>query len=169
MGKANILKNEKQDMNDKSVFFASLVTNIPDKYDLVPYTRANDDNKGSKQIRRPKDDAGLSCSQFHDFDFTVFSVINPGRISNVKYFPNQNTGKPVVVYNVFDYKFCENNGRSHQRNNVYFVGNLHEKCVYQKCYKCVSFSGKRIPLVFDDSHNQDLISACEASEKPGLL
>ena len=71
----------------------------------------------------------------------------------------------MIVYDVSDFNFCENIGRSHSRNNVYFVANIHDKCVYQKCYKCVYFSGKRIPLVFDDSDNLDLLSACEAFEK----
>ena len=165
LGKRDFLKIEEQDTDDKTVFLSSLVTNIPEDHKVVPYNTGPAANKDTNQTKKSKDVEHPSHSAYPDYDETVLSAILPGAIRNVKYFPNENTSKPVIIYDIIGYNFCEHIGRSHRRNNVYFIANIYEKCVYQKCYKCVGFSGKRIPLLFDDSHNLDLISTCEAYEK----
>ena len=165
LGKGDVLKIEEQGIDDKTVFLSSLVTNIPEDHKIVPYKMGTADNKDRKQAKKSKDEKNSSHSSYPDYDETVLSAILPGTIRNVKHFPNKNTNKPVIIYDICGYNFCEHIGRSHRRNNVYFIANIYEKSVYQKCYKCIGFSGKRIPLLFDDSDNLDLISTCEAYEK----
>jgi hypothetical protein len=48
-------------------------------------------------------------------------------------------------------RYCENVGREHLSNHIYFVVNMNEKTFYQKCFDkltCSNFKGKVYPLNF---------------------
>ena len=42
----------------------------------------------------------------------------------------------MIVHNIFTlfYRYCENIGRYHKSNNVYWIVDLNTKKVYQKCH-----------------------------------
>ena len=163
-------KQLEEDSFDKTVFLSSLITNIPSDYEIIPYCIEETEKIRKIGNKISEISNGLN-SPFPSFDQMILSAIDPGRINNIKNFPNVNTKKPVVIYDVTGYNFCENIGRGHTRNNVYFVANIFEECVYQKCYKCTDFIGTAILLkertvsVFDDADNPDLLSACYEFEK----
>ena len=149
-----------EDSHDTTVCLSSLITNVTNNCKIIPYGKEESDNKRIS-INRQSTTWIHKHSPFPTFDNTITSIIKPGKITNIKLYQNENTQKPVVMYNVTGYSFCENIGKCHTRNNVYFIANVFENCIYQKCYKCSEFTGTAV-AVFDDADNQDLLLACNA-------
>lgn len=69
---------------------------------------------------------------FIKLDRIISSVIAPsnGRISNVRHIPNSK----VLLYNFIGYKYCQNQGRNHKSNGVYFYVDLSIPGFAQKCF-----------------------------------
>lgn len=150
-----------EDDHDKTLFLTSLITNVTSDCKVIPYRRESG-NK-SISINRQSKTWIHKHSPFHTFDNTITSIVKPGRITSIKLYQNENTQKPVVMYSVTGYNFCENIGKKHTRNNVYFIANVFENCIYQKCYKCLEFTGTAV-AVFDDADNEELLSASNEVE-----
>lgn len=178
IGKSNPFENNEKDLScakkiscnncDKTLFFRSLVMNIPKESKIIPFdpTYVEQRKESSNKINEI---TNIQISPYPDFDQLIVSIIEPGKIKKVKFFENVNTQKPVVIYDVSGYRYCQNIGRSHKSNNIYFVANIMEQYVQQKCHDpmCSDFISKAIPLksyshdpVFDDNDNPVLLLAC---------
>jgi len=95
-------------------------------------------------------------SDFPEFDEQVLNLIKPyGSIRNIKYYANEDTGFPVLVFNLSGYRYCQNIKGAHFSNNVYFeqifvnafcIKNICKRILYQKCYDCIQYSGRIVEV-----------------------
>ena len=69
--------------------------------------------------------------------------INVGNISQVS-----NLEGKKIIYNIKNYRYCENIKRPHKSNNIYFVVDIDRNCIFQKCYDpdCKDFRSIEIRL-----------------------
>lgn len=58
------------------------------------------------------------------------STTKPGYIRCWSYFPSSET----LLYNIENYRYCENINRHHKSNHIMFIADLKEGIYYQKCY-----------------------------------
>ena len=89
----------------------------------------------------------MSSSGFPSIDQLVKSQIGSGFIRKIKYYENKvTTNRPMLIYEIANYNFCDNFGNQHKRNNIYFVGDVRRMCIYKKCHdpSCVGFRGHDI-------------------------
>ena len=79
-------------------------------------------------------------------DKIVESQIGNGRIRSITKYENEGTNKPMLIYEITNYSFCDNINRAHRNNNIYFVGDISRMCIYKKCHDpdCRGFRGKDI-------------------------
>ena len=56
------------------------------------------------------------------------------------------TNKPILIYEIDGFHFCDNVKKDHKRNNIYFIGNVSRMCIYKKCHDpdCEGFRGQDI-------------------------
>ena len=89
-------------------------------------------------------DPSSKTSKFCELDKLVLKQVVPGTILKTQIYENQNTSKPMIVYNIKGFRYCDNIKRAHMSNSIYFVADVFKHCIYQKCYDCVGFRGKDI-------------------------
>ena len=79
-------------------------------------------------------------------DKIVKSQIDQGRIKTITKYENKGTNKPMLIYEIANYNFCDNINKAHRSNNIYFVGDISRKCIYKKCHEldCRGFRGQDI-------------------------
>ena len=85
-------------------------------------------------------------SNFPKIDMFIKSLIGKGHITKILMFENTNTNKPMVLYKIKNFNFCQNVRRNHKSNTIYYVADVSRKCVYQKCHNCVEFRGPDISM-----------------------
>lgn len=82
-----------------------------------------------------------NSSEFPEIDQFIKSIIGKGYISKKTFFENGNTNKPMLMYNIKNFNYCENVQRDHKSNTIYYVADISRLVVYQKCHKCSGFRG----------------------------
>ena len=92
---------------------------------------------GSTHQSVPRDSS--NSSKFPEIDQFIKSLIGKGYISKKTYFENGNTKKPMLMYNIKDFNYCENVKRDHKSNTIYYVADISRLVVYQKCHNCSGF------------------------------
>ena len=129
-----------------------------------------------------KIEEGYTVSPYPKLDKFMQTQINkggvPGKVRRWMYFVNSN----MMLYDIDRNHFCENIGRAHKSNHIYFIVNLRHGTFYQKCYdpECFDFKSeeKELPedvnpilnrsdfLIddFDDSSSRSLYDAVEIAE-----
>lgn len=129
---------------DKLIFFESLIS---DK-NLVVNTLGFTPNYTEFQVRVPRQN-DQNISNFPEIDNFVQTLIGNGKIRSIKVFENKETSKPMIVYGIEGYKYCENVKREHKSNNVYFIADIVRQCVFSKCHdpECTGYRGNDIFLV----------------------
>ena len=80
-----------------------------------------------------------NSSKFPEIDQFIKSLIGKGYISKKTFFENGNTKKPMLMYNIKNFNYCENVQRYHKSNTIYYVADINRLVVYQKCHKCSGF------------------------------
>lgn len=156
-----------------AIFLDSLVSHFGARKDLV-ILEYSDDKDGIpnatsfKQLPRrsiDREDSHTS-SKYPLLDKYVRYLTRPGRVRSCK---NLESGK--LVYDTSGYRYCENIGRCHQSNNVYWVIDLNAKRFYQKCHDqdCAGFKSepKRLPeeVCFEiDEDGDTLLSSVSLTE-----
>lgn len=84
-------------------------------------------------------------SAYPSLDKVVLNQIgSSGYIRKVITYGNwSSTNKPMLVYEIGGYSFCENINRSHKNNHVFFVADIIRNCVYKKCHDpdCSGYRG----------------------------
>lgn len=97
-------------------------------------------------IRVFENENSLKISKFPDIDKVVLKQIGQGTISKIQFYENKGTSKPMIVYKIKDFRYCDNIKRAHKSNSIYFVADVCRSCIYQKCHDCVGYRGKDIFL-----------------------
>ena len=145
-------ENQKELPTNKDIFLRSLILNVSKNILVREF--------GNKELEPPADRTTLPgsysgvTSDFLEFDELLASLIKPkGSIRNVKFYANDQTGFPVLIYNLKGFRFCGHINGVHRSNNVYFVANIRKRYMYQKCYKCVHYCG---PLLWLMENGKDL-------------
>ena len=103
----------------KEIFLKSLVLNVHLSSKIHYYGKVDSDRVAMKVKPQVKNFA--TNSDFPEFDEQVLNLIKPyGSIRNIKYYANEDTGFPVLVFNLSGYRYCQNIKGAHFSNNVYF-------------------------------------------------
>ena len=132
------------DIDDQLTFFESFVSDR----NLVVNTVSivNEPVKHQNVQVLKSNDPFSKTTKFYDIDQLVQKQIGLGTITNTKIFENQCTSKPMIVYNIKGFRYCENIRRAHKSNSIYFVADVLKRCIFQKCYDCDGYRGKDIFL-----------------------
>ncbi|KAL0130210.1 hypothetical protein PUN28_002060 [Cardiocondyla obscurior] len=134
------------------IFLDSLISYFPNKQNLILLEFSNQSNINVQLYTNlPTRSIQSICesddqtSPYPEIDKYIGSLINPGKIRIAKYSDKIKT----LRYEVYGNRYCENIGRCHKSNNVYWIVDLNIKKIYQKCYDedCSGFSStpKNLP------------------------
>ncbi|XP_067130692.1 DNA-directed primase/polymerase protein-like [Centruroides vittatus] len=120
---------------------------------------------------------GFQRSPYPEVDSFIQNIVEnsetrPGYIRHWSYFPESER----ILYDIGNYRYCENIGRHHKSNHIMFIACLKEGIYYQKCYdpKCRSqrFRSKlrklppeTLPAFFAQDSFVELDDIPEAEEK----
>lgn len=116
------------------IFLDSLISYFPNKQNLILLEFFNrSDVKAQLYSKTPtqfnrKDDNQIS--PYPEIDKYISSLIEPGKIRIVKY----SDKTKILRYEIYGNRYCENIGRYHKSNNVYWIVDLNKKKIYQKCH-----------------------------------
>ncbi|XP_029912936.1 DNA-directed primase/polymerase protein isoform X2 [Myripristis murdjan] len=150
-----IAKPEKNISAEESLFLASLICNVSFTGQRiltwdVPNTK--DSKAAAPQCKPGTTTAGSFgghlSSPYQEVDNFVLSVVKKdgveGSIRRWNYFVSQH----LLVYDIANYRWCENVGRPHRSNNIMILVDLQEEVWYQKCHDpaCKNFRSSSYPL-----------------------
>ena len=146
-----------EDDRQFSIFKSSLVTNIQMGSQEVKIPRswshhkhefsAVDQSQGKKSNVR---EFQSTKSPFPDVDAFILRRIQPGGfIRLVKYYENQRNSFIFAIGG--SWRYCENVKRHHTSNNIYFICNVHEMTLVQKCHSCVGYASVPVPIDITES------------------
>ena len=123
-------KIKQNKMSEEDIFFKSLITNVDGSAKLIPFEglSGNQASKGTDSVKTS------DASPYEEFDKFLTLFIKPGKIRTVIHYKNENTGCPMVVYNVSGYRFCPNIQRCHKENEIYFIANIRKRFFTIKCH-----------------------------------
>ncbi|KAG5332757.1 PRIPO protein, partial [Acromyrmex heyeri] len=116
------------------IFLDSLISYFPNKQNLILLEFFNRSDVKAKlysnvPIRSIHENDDQS-SPYPEIDRYIRNLIDPGKIRVAKYFDKTKT----LRYEIYGNRYCENIGRYHKSNNVYWIVDLNTKKVYQKCH-----------------------------------
>ncbi|XP_017889924.1 DNA-directed primase/polymerase protein-like [Ceratina calcarata] len=135
-----------------AIFLDSLVSYFVVRRDLV-ILEYSDCEDGAPNVKRFKPLPRRSVDREEDHSSSKYPLLNkhvrdltqPGKVRSCKTLES----RKLLVYETSGYRYCENVGRCHQSNNVYWVVDLKAKRLYQKCHDqdCAGFKSepKRLP------------------------
>ncbi|KAJ8674112.1 hypothetical protein QAD02_005374 [Eretmocerus hayati] len=83
-------------------------------------------------------------SPYPVLDKFMSEYVKPGKIRDTKHMASQK----IIVFEVVGNRFCRNINRWHKSNNIYYLVDLIQKKLYQKCHDedCSSFISSAIEL-----------------------
>ncbi|EFN88011.1 DNA-directed primase/polymerase protein [Harpegnathos saltator] len=147
------------------IFLDSLISYFPNKMNLILLEFQNRSNITaqlySKILAPANHEDDNQVSPYPEIDKYIRSIIDPGKIRVSKY--SEKT--KILRYEIYGNRFCENIGRWHKSNNIYWIVDLNKKEIYQKCHDedCSGFSStpKSLPeeIIFMlDTEGDTLIS-----------
>ncbi|KOC59166.1 Coiled-coil domain-containing protein 111 [Habropoda laboriosa] len=150
-----------------NIFLDSLITYFFAKKDLMLLECAENGALVTKPFKREIE--RNRCFQ-HDYSYSSHSILDkyisnliyPGKVRACKYRRSSN----LSVYQTSGYRYCENIGRCHKSNNVFWVVDLKNKTMYQKCQDqdCFGFKPKRrrLPeeICFQIDEDDDILLRC---------
>lgn len=122
------------------IFLDSLISYFPTKENLILLEFLNrSDVKArlyTKILTQPVQD-NEQTSPYPEIDEYVRSIVDPGKIRISKYYEKTK----MLKYEIYGNRYCENIGRCHKSNNIYWIVDLNKKEMYQKCHDedCLNF------------------------------
>ncbi|KAK1174838.1 DNA-directed primase/polymerase protein [Acipenser oxyrinchus oxyrinchus] len=136
-----IPKPQTQVTKEEEIFLCSLVSNVrftdnlrilrceyPQTEKTCPHSYA------PKSTNQPDSFGGHQHSPYPEVDNFVLSLVNKeniqGGIRQWKYFSLDE----LLVYDILNYRWCQNIGRFHKSNNIMIVVDLKKEVWYQKCH-----------------------------------
>ncbi|XP_063316069.1 DNA-directed primase/polymerase protein isoform X2 [Pelobates fuscus] len=127
---------------EEHVFLCSLISNIRFSDSLQVLTCASSETEKSSPVcfrsgnSSPSDIIlkGYRFSPYPEIDYFILSLVTQdgfkGNIRTWNYFFLEE----LLVYDVINYRLCENIGRPHKSNNVMLLVDLKNEVWYQKCH-----------------------------------
>ncbi|XP_032687922.1 DNA-directed primase/polymerase protein-like [Odontomachus brunneus] len=148
------------------IFLDSLISYFPNKPNLILLEFLNRSNVTaqlySKVLTQTVREDNNQTSPYPEIDKYIQSIIDPGKIRVTKYFDKTK----ILSYEIYGNRFCENIGRWHKSNNVYWIVDMNKNEIYQKCHDedCSGFTSapKSLPeeIIFMlDTEGDTLISS----------
>jgi len=82
-----------------------------------------------------KNDKSVVCSsKFPEIEKFVKSLIGKsGQIRKVSMYENASTSKPMIILDIDYYRYCANIGREHRSNHIFYVYDVVNQVIFQKC------------------------------------
>ncbi|KAM4707444.1 DNA-directed primase/polymerase protein [Discoglossus pictus] len=127
---------------EEHLFLCSLISNIRFSDSVKILTCASPENEKNKNMYLTSKSSsvpditlkGYQFSPYPEIDYFILSVVTregfSGGIRQWNYFFSEE----LLVYDIWNYRWCENIGRSHKSNNVMLLVDLKREVWYQKCY-----------------------------------
>ncbi|XP_066595529.1 DNA-directed primase/polymerase protein-like [Prorops nasuta] len=159
-----------------AIFLDSLVSYFPDKKETILVDFYTEETRYVKPftntLMKWKDLNRNAIPQYRELDEYIQSIVKPGKIRTCKYLE----GGELILYEIMEYRYCQNIGRQHKSNNIYWIVDLNKKVMYQKCHdeECANFKSnpKRIPeeiCFLLDKENDELLSSIADLEETDFL
>ena len=138
-------RNRYKNPTQEGMWLTSLVCHVPAsaqgtllRISSATYGAAARDGAGGGGGRQPVSPAsqeGYQGSLFPDLDAFILAVASargarPAKIRRWCYFERSK----VLTYEMSSNRWCENVGREHKSNGVYYVANIEQGVFYQKCH-----------------------------------
>ena len=148
-GKNTPLELLNNDEISMSIFFETLISDQL----LIVNTNSSEFKQNVpefayKKTNEPKKENPSVISKWPIIDRFVENLIGDGKIIKTLTFKNkEHTAKQIILYNIKDFRYCENIKRAHKKNTIYYIANVQRMIVYQRCHKCTGFRGKDISVV----------------------
>ncbi|CAL9700137.1 unnamed protein product [Knipowitschia caucasica] len=145
-------KSEKGLSVEEGIFLASLVCNI--SFTGQRILTISQETKVDKTVqlgcaaKAALSLSGCSSSPHQEMDQFVLTLVKKdgiqGNIRRWNYF----AADQLLVYDITNYRWCENVARFHKSNNILIVVDLKEEVWYQKCHDpdCKNFRSSSYPL-----------------------
>ncbi|XP_014203752.1 DNA-directed primase/polymerase protein-like [Copidosoma floridanum] len=143
---------KKPKSKEMEIFLNSLVSYMPRKKKLQLLSFDQDkkskilsysQHTEMKQNYAPKE---YAKSPYPVLDKYISELIKPGKVRDSKFFEI----RQLIIYEIVGFRYCENIGRWHKSNNVYYIVDIVNKTMYQKCHDedCAGFISdpKRLPV-----------------------
>ncbi|XP_058797758.1 DNA-directed primase/polymerase protein-like [Phymastichus coffea] len=129
----NTVKNK-----DMNIFINSLISYLPKKKKLMLLTF--DENKKA-QIQSYSQNAearlkqSFMCKEYPKSPYPALNkyiaeFVQPGKIRDTKYMET----RQLIIFEIIGNRYCDNIGRWHKSNNIYYIVDLINKIMYQKCH-----------------------------------
>ncbi|XP_025271001.1 DNA-directed primase/polymerase protein [Camponotus floridanus] len=116
------------------VFLDSLISYFPNKQNLILLEFFNrSDVKTQLYSKIPIQYNNMDDNQispYPEIDEYVSNLVDPGKIRIAKY----SDKTKILRYEIYGNRYCENIGRCHKSNNIYWIVDLNKKKMYQKCH-----------------------------------
>ncbi|CAN9510349.1 unnamed protein product [Ophioblennius macclurei] len=149
-------KVEKGMSPEESIFLSSLVCNVSFTGQRILTCDVPNANEPKIKMTHHQQGSASSSDTFsgwlssphREVDDFVLTVVRKdgiqGCVRRWNYFP----AEQLLVYDIAQYRWCENVGRFHKSNNIMIVVDLREEVWYQKCHdpECRNFRSSSYPL-----------------------
>ncbi|KAK7912902.1 hypothetical protein WMY93_013113 [Mugilogobius chulae] len=147
-------KTQKGVSVEEGIFLASLVCNISfTGQRILTFSRETEANQSGRRQYGPAANkgsslSGCSSSPHQELDQFVLTLVQKdgiqGSIRRWSYF----AADQLLVYDIANFRWCENVTRFHKSNNILIVVDLKEEVWYQKCHDpdCKNFRSSSYPL-----------------------
>ena len=140
LGRSMVFSSSSENTDkEKHLFLDSLITKVSEECKILTYGEYSQKvNKGSDfGVTKKAEFEGYSSSPYPEIDEFINSQISHGLIRCWYYY----TDREILIYEIGNYRFCNNIGREHKSNGIFYVVNLKEAHYYQKCHdtECYGF------------------------------
>lgn len=147
-------KTEKGISVEEGIFLASLVCNISfTGQRIVSFSQETDDNKMARSLQGSVPNkacllSGFLSSPHQELDQFVLTLVQKDGIQGTIRRWNYFASEQLLVYDIANYRWCENVARFHKSNNILIVVDLKAEAWYQKCHDpdCRNFRSSSYPL-----------------------
>lgn len=151
-------KPVKNTCTEQQYFFSSLICNIRFSDSLKMICCDNPEKTMGKSVYLDGRASGLcldpiegyQCSPYPEIDNFVVSLVSKDNIQGGIRRWNYFSFEQLLVYDIFNYRWCWNIGRAHKSNNIMIVVDLKKEIWYQKCHDPVcraeNFRSECFPL-----------------------
>ncbi|XP_065556795.1 DNA-directed primase/polymerase protein-like [Artemia franciscana] len=132
---------------NESYFYASLITNIKGKPNILTYAKVNVPSSAVSKFHSNKPKfSGCSKSVYAEIDDFISSIVQPG------YIRKWSLLETSIIYEIGgNYRYCERIRRHHKSNHIKFIVNLKAMNYHQECfdYECKGFKSSSVEMPAD--------------------
>lgn len=147
-------KTEKGVSVEQGLFLASLVCNISfTGQRILTFSEEAHENKTTRSLQGSVPSKAFSLSghlssPHQELDQFILTLVQKDGIQGTIRRWNYFALEQLLVYDIANYRWCQNVNRFHKSNNILIVVDLKEEVWYQKCHdpECRSFRSSSYPL-----------------------